>query len=487
MLEELRVDVVLNWVWQGAVVALAAAALLRTISPSRAQARCCTLWAACVAVLALPAMPLVWAAATPVRAAGDTPTLLAPVVSMPIGWWTSPSVAILLWVTWSGVYAGRVAAAALALRHAKRRCREFPRDIEARLRHWTRVSTAGRRARLLLSNSVRSAAVLGWRSPVIAIAPALLEHLSEADLDRVVIHEWAHVQRRDDAAQIVQLLVRVVAGWHPALWWLERQLHVEREMACDDMAVTVTGSAREYAACLATLASLPVVPIHSLPALAAISSPGLRRRIVRILAERRVASSQSWRATAIGAGVLLAVLALLVGRVRVVKTAFTAPALSAARTVPAYTVAAHTSMTRRAIGQAPRSDLATRARSQRLPRRVQPAEDESGATHAADLMLRAPQVSIVNSTPLPFQEQPLDGVTSSSSVTVAALDVPVSSLGETPSEAVPGRPSAGGVKAPAVWNAAVNAGMALGRGSENAGVATAGFFTRFGRKIAGSF
>jgi len=37
------------------------------------------------------------------------------------------------------------------------------------------------------------------------------------------------------------------------------------------------------------------------------------------------------------------------------------------------------------------------------------------------------------------------------------------------------------------WMAAANAGRAVGQGSRNAGVATAGFFTRLGKRIAGSF
>ena len=31
--------------------------------------------------------------------------------------------------------------------------------------------------------------------------------------------------------------MRALAGWHPAVWWLERQLRIEREVACDEIAV----------------------------------------------------------------------------------------------------------------------------------------------------------------------------------------------------------------------------------------------------------
>jgi hypothetical protein len=37
------------------------------------------------------------------------------------------------------------------------------------------------------------------------------------------------------------------------------------------------------------------------------------------------------------------------------------------------------------------------------------------------------------------------------------------------------------------WGSAADAGVAIGRGTKEAGVATAGAFTRFAKKIAGSF
>jgi hypothetical protein len=37
------------------------------------------------------------------------------------------------------------------------------------------------------------------------------------------------------------------------------------------------------------------------------------------------------------------------------------------------------------------------------------------------------------------------------------------------------------------WSAAADGGTAIGRKSKQAGVATAGFFTRFGRRVAGSY
>ena len=137
-------DVVLNWLWQGGIVALAAAAILRLIPHSRTQARYCTVWAACAAVVVLPAMSLLGAAAVPAGEA--TRSSSASLVALPLRWWTSATTALGLWAIWAVGYAWRLGAAVVALRHAKRHARAFPADLETQLRHWMRMRATGRRA-----------------------------------------------------------------------------------------------------------------------------------------------------------------------------------------------------------------------------------------------------------------------------------------------------------------------------------------------------
>jgi beta-lactamase regulating signal transducer with metallopeptidase domain len=481
-------DAVLNWLWQGGVVALAAAALLRVIPRSHTLARYCAAWTACIVVLALPAAPFLLGAVSPIQADYRLPAP-GPVVAMPHTWWTSTSLAIGLWILWAIVHARRLAAAGLSLRRARRQCREFPESVEANLHYWSHLKTTGRRTRLVLSSRVRSAAVLGCGSPLIGIAPGLLEHIGEEDLDRIVVHEWAHVQRRDDIAQYLELLIRVIAGWHPAVWWLERQMELEREVACDETVVVVTGSAKGYAACLTTLAGLPPA-VRPLTALAAVSSSGLRRRIVRILALRQGGSSQSWRVIAIGAAAALATLALAVGNVHVVKLAV--PVLSLR--------AASQSWVETAVGQDARTLSGTESRPTSLSRPAMARQSRwsaeratlaNGPASVADVEtavtaeLPAVVMSVVPSQPLAW---PLDNPVSPSVEMFGAAGTPVTPVIEpvAPVASDNNRQTAD----PTVltpWSAAANAGVAVGRGSQNAGIATAGFFTRVGKRIAGSF
>jgi beta-lactamase regulating signal transducer with metallopeptidase domain len=185
-------EILLNWLGQGGVVALAAAAMLRATPRSRPQARYSIAWAASVIVLALPVAPRLMVATFPGPPADATVVSLGPVVSMPTAWWTSSALAIGLWIIWCGVSIIRLAAAAVALRNIKRQCRACSPDLQPRLVSWSRVRISGRRTSLVVSTEVRSAAVLGGGAPMIALAPQLVEQLSDEDLDRVVMHEWAH-------------------------------------------------------------------------------------------------------------------------------------------------------------------------------------------------------------------------------------------------------------------------------------------------------
>jgi Zn-dependent protease with chaperone function len=474
-------DVLLNWLLQGVTVAIAAAAGLRLIPQSPAQARYGFVCAAYLLVLVMPTLPpalAVFAIAVPTA---DLMPVSAGRITLPAVWWTSWTVTSGLWIAWAAFQTVRLAVDALAVRNARRHSRQCPHDVLAGLPYWAHVQTTGPPTRVVLSDRVRFAAVLGSGSPTIAIAPRLLTQLSAADLDRVLVHEWAHVQRRDDVAQLVQRLVRTIIGWHPAAWWLERELEFEREAACDELAVGVTGSAKRYAACLATLAALPRATVRPLPGLAVFSTSRLHSRLTRILAARSVTSARFSRAVAIGGAVGLAALALPVSHLRVVgSTAQWMPRPMAAA-VRVEGMTATTSMASDRL-PAPQSTSTSRrpysnATMPSVPREqersrgnVSPAGNEESPQSAGPVEL-LPSVAWPGGTQL---LAPLDS---------PAPDIPV--IADLAAAAAGAARPADAARAS--WAAAVDAGVAIGRNSKNAGVATAGFFTRFGKRIAGSF
>src|SRR4029450_7179247 len=283
-------DHAINWVWQGCLIAAMTMAALRVMERTRAQARYAVCWLAMAAVTLLPVLPSGFGetASSPLPSSGTAAR--APVLAVPIAWWTSTEVVALAAALWLGVAAWRIARGVRAARRVRAGCAPFEVHLDSLLRCWNDVKAQGRQTRLMVSRDVRAASVLGGGRPIIAVAPALIEQLGPDELDRIVIHEWAHVQRRDDLMSIAHAIVRAIAGWHPAVWWLERRMLIEREIACDETAGRLTGCPKRYAACLTAIASIPAAPLEPIEAVGVLSTPALTRRVVRILSRRRLAS-----------------------------------------------------------------------------------------------------------------------------------------------------------------------------------------------------
>lgn len=94
-----------------------------------------------------------------------------------------------------------------------------------------------RRVRLLVVEGGGSPATLGVFTPRIVVPHATLSRLSAAELDWVLLHELAHVRRRDVFVEALVQLVRIVWPLHPSAWIAARHVRRERELACDEAAL----------------------------------------------------------------------------------------------------------------------------------------------------------------------------------------------------------------------------------------------------------
>lgn len=466
-------DAVLNWLWQGAVVAIVATGTLRVLDRTRAGVRCLVCWAALIAAVLLPLASFVLATSSP-----DAPTIYAaaPLITVPVAWWTSSALLAGAWAIWTAIHAVRLVGAIVVVRRARARCRPFPPAVDSSLQHWRRLRHAGRATRLVLSDRVSAAAVFGCGTPVIAVAPTLVASLGAAELDRVVIHEWAHVQRRDDLVNLLQLAGRVLAGWHPAVWWTNRRLQVEREVACDETTVGITGSAKSYARCLLELVDLSAAARAPLPATGVLTGGGLRHRVHRIVSGRALMSTLHSRGLAMaGVAVLLALATTIVGF-----ELFAAVAPRARAATPGLS--------------RPRELPTTSADAGRIlePRPAPPMASPATTRAGADVRRRREARAAAVETGETASRQPPLATLADTSATLsppedrdAAASPPP---GDEPQQATTAQPDTepqAGSSPP--WAGAADAGVAIGDRSKAAGLATAGAFSRFARRIADSF
>jgi bla regulator protein BlaR1 len=104
--------------------------------------------------------------------------------------------------------------------------------------------------RVIVRSTVRQCdlAVYGVFKSVILIPAGFDESLEPAELEAILAHELAHVRRWDNLAAVVVHALTCIFWFHPALWWIERRLIVERELACDEAVVDQGWPAKSYAA-----------------------------------------------------------------------------------------------------------------------------------------------------------------------------------------------------------------------------------------------
>lgn len=96
--------------------------------------------------------------------------------------------------------------------------------------------------------------VFGILRPCIVL-PSSWSTWTDADLRATLVHETAHVRRRDMVVALAGRVNRTVYWFHPLAWWLERALATSAEQACDDEVVRGRGDERAYAELLVRCAS----------------------------------------------------------------------------------------------------------------------------------------------------------------------------------------------------------------------------------------
>jgi uncharacterized protein (TIGR03435 family) len=258
---------VLNSLWQAALVAGVVWLTLRLlrgpfINPLNAATRYAIWWAVLVVTLALPAAPTVmawWHARTPqapganAKAPAPHPNI-APLVEEQPAIVTLREERAARWPAWVlaiwaalGLYRlFQIGRSYLYLRGVKRRA-------SASLAALPRI---GRRARLLLSSDVSSPMAVGFLHPAVILPESLPGELAQPEMEHVLLHEAAHIARKDDWTNLLARLLGAALALHPVAWWILRQIEREREVACDDWVVARTGSARPYAQSLARMSEL---------------------------------------------------------------------------------------------------------------------------------------------------------------------------------------------------------------------------------------
>lgn len=113
---------------------------------------------------------------------------------------------------------------------------------------------------LLDSSQFSVPGTIGYLKPIILLPFASAIQLTPQQLEAILAHELAHIKRADFILNLFYSMIETIFYYHPAVWWISEQVQHEREAACDDLAIRITGEKLTY---LNTLFALKNNSSHS--------------------------------------------------------------------------------------------------------------------------------------------------------------------------------------------------------------------------------
>jgi TonB family protein len=173
---------------------------------------------------------------------------------------------------------------------------------------------------LAVSPMISGPVTVGVMRQVMLVPPGFLEGVGESEMEAVLAHEFAHMQRRDFAKNLTYEALSLPVAYHPLLWLTRLRLAESREMVCDRMAADAVRGRERYVRSLLRLASMlsDRPPTRILHAIGIFDANTFERRVMNLTKRsgevrgvRRLAMVAA--CVAIGAATCVSALALRMG------------------------------------------------------------------------------------------------------------------------------------------------------------------------------
>lgn len=115
--------------------------------------------------------------------------------------------------------------------------------------------------------------LVGILHPVVLLPYGISQTCAKTDLSAMLLHELAHLKRKDMIWVWLYQIAHMVFFFHPAIWLAGRELERERELACDELVLSSsTVSRKEYASGYLSAVKL-ASGLHHAPTALAMAEP----------------------------------------------------------------------------------------------------------------------------------------------------------------------------------------------------------------------
>jgi bla regulator protein blaR1 len=299
-LAQISSERMLNCAVEGLGIAVLAWILLRMIGRQNSGTRFAVWFSALLGIAALPLFGHL--------PAGGTELTRQSEITMPASW------ALYIFVLWAVVaVAGliRVGAGFWHLHRLRKTCAGLDvATLDPLLQKTLEEFDSPRTVAVCVSEQLRVPTAIGFVKPLVVLPSWTMQGLSATELNAILLHELAHLRRWDDWTNLIQKVLGALFFFHPAVWWIEKNLALEREMACDDLVLAKTASPQVYAECLVSLAEKSFLRRGLTLAQAAVNRVRqVSLRVSQILDVNRPSATRVWRpAPVLLAGVSIACL-----------------------------------------------------------------------------------------------------------------------------------------------------------------------------------
>ncbi|MHC4424798.1 MAG: M56 family metallopeptidase, partial [Planctomycetota bacterium] len=91
---------------------------------------------------------------------------------------------------------------------------------------------------VVVSDRVKSPALFGFIRPRLLLPEGMIERHELEELRYIFIHELGHLKQRDIYLSWLMTLFQVVYWFNPLMWFAIRRIRLEREFACDGLALS---------------------------------------------------------------------------------------------------------------------------------------------------------------------------------------------------------------------------------------------------------
>ncbi|TCC92484.1 M56 family metallopeptidase [Pedobacter hiemivivus] len=133
-----------------------------------------------------------------------------------------------------------------------------------------------------LSEHVNMPLVVGYFKPVVLFPIALVAQLDIKQVEAILIHELSHIRRNDYLLNLIKTAIETILFFNPFVWLSGKFINIEREHACDDRVLQLTGTPLTYAHALLKLEILKDKSTPTLSMAASGKQQHLYQRIKRI-------------------------------------------------------------------------------------------------------------------------------------------------------------------------------------------------------------